>query len=59
MKVLLPLEDELQGTRVVVRIVETSRFHIVGEVVDRYPPPIEGQLSPDEIAERVAGMAKK
>ena len=58
-KVLLPLEDELQGTRVVVRIVETSRFHIVGEVVDRYPPPIEGQLSPDEIAERVAGMAKK
>ena len=57
-KVLLPLEDELQGTRVVVRIVETSRFHIVGEVVDRHPPPIEGLLSPDEIAERVAVMTK-
>ena len=58
-KVLLPLEEGLQGTRVLVRIVETSRFHIVGEVVDRHPAPLEGFLSPEEIAEKVAEEMRK
>lgn len=49
----------LQGTRVLVRIVETSRFHIVGEVVDRHPAPLEGFLSPEEIAEKVAEEMRK
>ena len=52
-KVLLPLDATLQGKRVVVRITSTSRFHIVGEVIDRTPPPLHECLSPLEIEERM------
>ena len=55
-KVLIPIEEELRGKRVVVKVVKTDRFHIVGEIVDRCPSPITDSLSPEEIAQRVAKL---
>ena len=55
-KVLLPMDATLQGKRVVVRVTDTSRFHIVGEVIDRAPLPVNECLSPLEIEERMESM---
>ena len=55
-KVLLPMDATLQGKRVVVRVTDTSRFHIVGEVIDRTPLPVNECLSPLEIEERMESM---
>ena len=52
-KVLIPEEIELQGKRIVVKIHEIHRFHVVGEVIDRNPAFITESLSPIEIRERM------
>ena len=52
-KVLIPEEVELQGKRIVVKIHEIHRFHVVGEVIDRNPAFITDSLSPIEIRERM------
>lgn len=48
-KVLIEEENELRGKRVVVRITEISRFHVIGEIIDRNPAFIKECLSPSEI----------
>ena len=57
-KVLIKEENELRGKRVVVRITEISRFHVVGEIVDRNPAFIEDHLSPNEIRDYLADHYK-
>lgn len=58
-KVLIPIEEALRGKRIVVRVVKTERFHIVGEIIDRSPTPITETLSPDEIAGVMATIYSK
>lgn len=55
-KVLIEEDKELRGKRVVVRITEISRFHVVGEIVDRDPAMISEPLSPNEIREKLVAM---
>lgn len=57
-KVLIEEENELRGKCVVVKIVEISRFHVVGEIIDRNPAFIEEYLSPTEIREHLQTIYK-
>jgi len=40
-KVTIPFEEGIIGTQVIMKIVETYKWHCVGEIIDRNPPPKE------------------
>lgn len=48
-KVLVKGEEALRGKRVVVRICETHRFHLVGEIIDAAPSLEVPACSPAEL----------
>ena len=52
-KVLVKGEESLRGRRVVVKITEVHRFHVVGDVVDANPSFVGPSCSPDELDEQM------
>ena len=52
-KVLVKGEESLRGRRVVVKITEVHRFHVVGDVVDANPSFVVPSCSPDELDEQM------
>lgn len=45
---MIPYDKELLGQCILVRIINTFRFHIVGRVVCRNPEPLTAPCSPDD-----------
>ena len=48
-KVRVKGEEALRGKRVVVRICEAHRFHLVGEIIDAVPSFAVPSCSPSEL----------
>ena len=55
-KVLVPCREELRGKRVVVRVLEATRFHVVGEIIDEHPAFVSDHLAPDELSAYISSL---